>query len=322
MVRKLSRATRRHRAVQETEARHGDWRVELDNPLEAEHLEVQPVRSLFQRTRVHASYLRNVAVPYYGQNAYGSYGADVQDWVPAHGLKRLVRLALALLLLLPLSVVMVFALLMQLYHAASTISNIGFWLSVPVWFSLVGCLLFVSLKISLVLESALVYVYVLGHELTHALAALISFGKVQSVHVDRTGGYVETDADNLFIALSPYFVPLWMLCWLGVLFGVNYFIPFEAFDAWLYGGLGFWWTFHLYWTVWIIPREQPDMLENGLLFSMLLVMLANVGILVGILCCFGVVSLSGFVQDAKNCVNSLYGLFLYVGEWLVVILQL
>ncbi len=63
------------------------------------------------------------------------------------------------------------------------------------------------------------------------------------------------------------------------------------------------------------------MLENGLLFSMLLVMLTNVGILVGILCCFGVVSLHGFVQDVKSCANSLYELFSYIGEWLVVILQ-
>ena len=56
--------------------------------------------------------------------------------------------------------------------------------------------------------------------------------------------YVETDADRLFIALSPYFVPLWMLCWLGGVFVLNYFWPFEAYEAWFYGGLGFWWVFH------------------------------------------------------------------------------
>ena len=321
MSRKLSKGVRRRKSAQDADARHGDWRVELDNPWEAEHLEVQPVRNLFHRTMVHANYLRHVAVPYYGQGVYGGYGDEVQDWEPAHGLKRAVRLSIALLVLLPLSVVMVFALLMQLYHAAPTISDIGFWLSVPVWFTLVGALLFVSLKISLVLESALVYVYVLGHELTHALAALVSFGKVQSVHVDRSGGYVETDADNLFIALSPYFVPLWMLCWLGILFIINYFWPFEAYGAWFYAGLGFWWSFHLYWTVWIIPREQPDMLENGLLFSMLLVTLANVGILLGILCCFGVVSVSGFLQDFRACAYRLYELFAYVGEVLVSLLN-
>ncbi len=321
MVRRMVRGSRRCKSAQETDARHGDWRVELDNPLEAEHLAVRPVRSLFRKTRAHANYLRNVAVPYYGQEVYGDYGGDVQDWEPVHGLKRGVRLLLALFILLPLSVVLVFALLMQLYHAAPAMSDIGFWLSVPIWFSLMGCLLFISLKISLVLESALVYVYVLGHELTHALAALVSFGKVQSVHVDRSGGYVETDADNLFIALSPYFVPLWMLCWLGVLFCVNYCWPFESFGEWLYGGLGFWWTFHLYWTVWIIPREQPDMLENGLLFSMLLVMLANVGILVVILCCFGVINLSGFAQDVQACGYRLYALFAYVGEWLAMLLR-
>lgn len=316
MSRNTSRGVSRRHPSRAADARHGDWRVELENPLEAEHLEVVPVRSLFQRARAHANYLRNVAVPCYGQDVYGGYGGEVQDWEPAHGVKRVVRLALALLVLLPLSVVMVFALLMQLYHAAATIGDIGFWLSVPVWFTMVGCLLFVSLKISLVLETALVYVYVLGHELTHALAALVSFGKVQSVHVDTSGGYVETDADNLFIALSPYFVPLWMLCWLGGVYVVNYFFPFDAYREWFYAGLGFWWTFHLYWTGWIIPREQPDMLENGLLFSMLLVMLTNVGILLGILCCFGVVSVGGYVRELQDCAALLWELFCYVGAYI------
>lgn len=319
MGKRLVRSPRSRRQQRDEDARHGDWRVELDNPWEVEHLPVQPVRNLFQRTRAHANYLRNVAVPYYGQDIYGA--DDVQDWEPAHGLKRVVRLAIALLVLLPLSVVLVFALMMQLYHAAPTISDIGFWLSVPVWFSVVGALLFVSIKIALVLEAALVYVYVLGHELTHALAAWVSFGKVQSVHVDTSGGYVETDADNLFIALSPYFVPLWMLCWLGGVFVLNYFWPFEAYEAWFYGGLGFWWVFHLYWTVWIIPREQPDMLENGLVFSTLLIMLANIGILLGILWCFGVVSLGGFAQEFCHCLRLLQALFADVGEWLWLLLS-
>lgn len=316
MRRKLTRGVSRRKPGRDLDAGHGDWRVELDNPQEAEHLKVMPVRSLFRRTQAHANYLRNVAVPQYG-GAYGGYYDDeLQDWVPAHGLKRAVRLLVALLVLLPLSVISVFALMMQLYHAAPRFSDAGFWLSVPVWFTLVGGLLFASLKFSLVAESMLVYVYVLGHELTHALAAIVSFGRVQSVHVDMSGGYVETDADNLFIALSPYFVPLWMLCWLGVLYVLNFFFPFDSYGAWLYGGLGFWWVFHLYWTVWIIPREQPDMLENGLVFSMLLVMLVNIGILIGVLCCFGVVSAGGFLSDFRSCFWRLYELFADLAGWL------
>lgn len=289
---------------------HGDWRLEVHNPHEVEHLQMQPVRNLFHRTRARAQYLRNMAVADY------SYAGDsALDWQPAHGLKRAVRLFIALVVMLPLSVVMIFALLLQLYHAATSMRELSFWLSEPIWFTLMGGLLFASLKFSLIAEHILVYVYVLGHELTHALAALISFGKVQSVHVDMSGGYVETDADNLFIALSPYFVPLWMLCWMGGLYIVNYFYPFAGYAPWLYGGLGFWWVFHLYWTVWIIPREQPDMLENGLLFSILLTMLMNVGILLGILCCFDVVSFSGYVADFRACAGSLYDLISDLTRW-------
>lgn len=307
--RSTSAAARRRKPADASQ--HGDWRLEVRNPHEVEHLQLQPVRNLFHRTRARAQYLRNMAVADYSYT-----GAAVADWEPAHGLKRAIRLLLALLVMLPLSVVMIFALLLQLYHAAPTMGELSFWLSEPVWFTLMGGLLFASLKFSLVAEKILVYVYVLGHELTHALAALVSFGKVQSVHVDMSGGYVETDADNLFIALSPYFVPLWMLCWTGILFIANYFYPFGAYAPWFYGGLGFWWVFHLYWTVWIIPREQPDMLENGLVFSILLIMLMNVGILLGILCCFDVLSFEGYMADFSLCAQHLYALVRDCVSWL------
>lgn len=314
MKKRTLRDARRQR-VRSDESHHGDWRMKIRNPHEVEHLQMQPVHNLFHRTRAKTQYLRNVAVADY------SYASDaVADWTPAHGLKRAVRLILALFVMLPLSVVMIYALLIQLYHAAPAMRDINFWLSEPVWFTLMGACLFASLKFSLVAENMLVYTYVLGHELTHAIAALISFGRVQSVHVDMSGGYVETDADNLFIALSPYFVPLWMLCWLGGLYVVNYFFPFAAYAPWFYAGLGFWWLFHLYWTVWIIPREQPDMLENGLVFSLLLIMLMNVGILLGILCCFDVLSFSGYLHDFTVCATNLLTMVRELSSWLWAVL--
>lgn len=297
MTRRLIPSRRSKR--QQVKPDHGDWRVHLENPEEVAHMKMEPVHNLFDRTRLKVKYLSSLAATY--DYAY----EDDETWTPLQGARRWVRLLLALFVLLPLSVVMVFALLVQLYHAAPTMSTANFWLSEPVWFTLVGGAFFASLRFSTVADKLLVYAYVLGHELTHAIAAILSFGKVQSVHVDMSGGYVETDADNLFIALSPYFVPLWMLCWLGALFCVNYFWPFEEYQPWFYAGIGFWWVFHLYWTAWIIPREQPDLLENGLLFSMLVVMLMNIGILLLGLMGFGVVSFSGYVDDFVTCAQSL-----------------
>ena len=77
------------------------------------------------------------------------------------------KLLLILLLLLPLSVVMVFALMVQLHNAAPVVSNIDFWQSIPVWYSVLGALVFLSLKYFRLVEAILIYTYVLEHELTH-----------------------------------------------------------------------------------------------------------------------------------------------------------
>ncbi len=280
---------------------HGDWRMPLARPAEAEHLPTLPV-SVWKRMQLQVATWQEMECE--------------PTIVPISGRPRALRLALSLLLLLPLYIIMLFALAMQICDASSAVMNSAFWLRDPVWFSLVGAAGFVSLVIAKLAEPLLVYVYVLGHESTHALAALLSFGKVNAFHFDCDGGYVETDTDNLFIALSPYFVPFWMLVWMLLLWAGNALWPFPEYEAWFYGGFGFWWAFHLYWTFWVIPREQPDMLENGLLFSMLVILMTNMGVLLGILWCFGVITPGGYVEEMARCAQLLWNEFAAVGAWL------
>ncbi len=299
---------------------HGDWRLPLDHPEEAEHLPPQPL-TVWKKLRLRAEYLQTIPVGNVGLGQTDAAGSDV---IPLGGAVRYVRLALAWLVLLPLSVLMVYALLLHLYDAgSSTMGQKSFWLSVPVWYSLLGAGAFCSLIVSRIATPVLVYVYVLGHELTHAIAAKLCLGKVQTFKIDLNGGYVETDTDNLFIALSPYFVPLWMCCWLLVLWVANLVYPFPEWEAWFYAGFGFWWSFHLYWTAWVIPREQPDMLENGVLFSLLLIMIMNIGILLAVLYAFGVLSPSAYVrnflQAAQHMADSACALYAWLvdvaGNW-------
>ncbi len=300
---------------------HGDWRVSLDKPEEAEHLR-NPSVNVWRRTHVKVEMLQSAPWGMLAQhpvNEFYEEGARAEEEeppvVPISGWSRFLRLFVAWFLLLPLSVVMVFALMLQLYHAAPAMGNIGFWLSEPVWFSLLGALVFASLMLGRLAEPVLIYVYVLGHELTHALAAKLCGGKVQSFSIDFDGGYVETDTDNVFIALAPYFVPFWMLCWMLLLWLANLAYPFASYGPWFCAGFGFWWSFHLYWTVWVIPREQPDMLENGMVFSLLVVILMNIlGLLVA-LCCFGAISPIGYAHDLVHCAwricSSWSDMFLY-----------
>ena len=272
---------------------HGDWRIPLDKPEDAEHLPPQDM-GVWRKLKLRVAYWQ--AAP------AASHTASVQDdeppVVPVAGWTRALRLLLAWSVLLPLSILMVYALLLHLYHhAGATVGHKSFWLSVPVWYSLLGAGAFISLVISRVALPVMVYVYVVGHELTHAIAAKLCLGKVQTLSIDLNGGYVETDTDNLFIALSPYFVPLWMCIWLLFFWCINLLFPFPEWAAWFYAGFGFWWSFHLYWTIWVIPREQPDMLENGLLFSLLIVLVMNIGILLVVLYAFGVLSPVGYGHD-------------------------
>lgn len=296
---------RRHRRMPLPE--FGDWRVPLENPCEAEHL--QPLTlGLYRRLKVQAAVWQNT-IPVYQPEELG-------DCRPLSGMKGFVRRTIGLCVLLPLSVVMVYALLVQLHNAAPLVGDVAFWQSVPVWYSVLGALVFLSLKYFRLVDAVLVFCYVLGHELTHAIAALLCMGKVQAMSVNMEGGYVDTDTDNVFVALAPYFVPLWMLVWMGGLFVANWIYPFSAYLPWLYAGFGFWWCFHVYWTLWVIPREQPDLLENGVLFSFLIIMLANIAGLVLMLRCFGVISFHGYWQDFKRCAVEIYTTYHELALWL------
>ena len=289
-------------------AEFGDWRVPLQKPHEAEHLQPRPVR-VIRRLKVQAAYWESVEP---------MYAPEVDDELyEIHGWKRVIRLCIGCFLLLPLSVVMVFALMQQLYHAAPVVGDFHFWQSVQVWYTLLGVLVFSVLKYFRLVDPILVFTYVLGHELTHAIAALMCFGKVQALSVDIDGGYVDTDKDNLFVSLAPYFVPLWMLLWMAALFTANLVVPFEAYLQWLYAGFGFWWAFHVYWTLWVIPREQPDLLENGVVISFMIIMITNIVALLLILRCFGVISLRGYWQDFKYCAVEIYTTYHDLILWLI-----
>lgn len=296
MISRPKKAKRPHRRLPAPE--FGDWRVPVDKPHEVEHMKAPPL-GVVRRLRVQAAYWQNL------EPMYGAYDA-VDDWQPVHGWKRAVRLFIGTCLLLPLSVVMVYALMVQLYHAAPVVGDFDFWQSIPVWYSVLGALVFIAIKYFRLVDPILMFCYVLGHELTHALAALLCFGKVQALSVDLDGGYVDTDKDNLFISLSPYFVPLWMLAWLGGVYVLNWIFPFASYLPWFYAGFGFWWCFHVYWTLWIIPREQPDLLENGVVLSFMIIMLTNIVGLLLMLRCFGVISFRGYWHDFQTCAVEIY----------------
>ena len=160
-----------------------------------------------------------------------------------------------------------------------------FWKMPAFWYFATGAVLMTGWFFSGLLRSFFLYLYVLGHELTHILFIWEVRGRVSDWGVSLDGGYVTTDKTNIAIALSPYFVPLWSVVGVVIhgLLGLVIDLP-PASDKILFGFVGFFWAFHLLWTLWMIPRDQPDLRENGTFLSLVIIYLANQLVLAALLC--------------------------------------
>ena len=60
------------------------------------------------------------------------------------------------------------------------------------------------------------WIYVFGHELTHALWTWLFGGQVKKMKVSSSGGHVIISKTNFLIALAPYFFPLYAVIVVGV----------------------------------------------------------------------------------------------------------
>ena len=145
-----------------------------------------------------------------------------------------------------------------------------------------GFVLFLALWIFRIAPMRL---YVLGHELTHALCGLC-FGAIpKNLKVGLKGGSVELTKTNLLITLSPYFFPFWTaVVGLVALITRAFVAPLPCTNAWLFA-VGFTLALHVCFTLRAILQEQPDLQEYGYVFSYVLIWIFNVaGVIAWIVC--------------------------------------
>lgn len=117
--------------------------------------------------------------------------------------------------------------------------------------------------------------YVIGHELTHALFAVLSGGSIKALQASERGGRVTVTKSNFLITLAPYFFPLYtVLALLGygaaraagagaITMNIIIFLNGAAF------------SFHLALTFIFLHTDQSDIREQGALFSYPLIYLFN-----------------------------------------------
>lgn len=124
-----------------------------------------------------------------------------------------------------------------------------------------------------------VRLYVLAHELSHALAALTSGKRVRGIAVHRHGGHVEVSESSLWIALAPYMLPFYSLLLLlgtllaGLWLNLTHWLP------WLPLLLGITWSHHLCFTALTLSLGQSDLDDMGPLCAYPLILLGNLAFL-------------------------------------------
>lgn len=121
------------------------------------------------------------------------------------------------------------------------------------------------------------WIYVLGHELTHALWTWLFGGQVKRMKVTSKGGHVIISKTNFVIALAPYFFPLYVIIVI-VLFALGHLI-WGWPQVWFLLCVGAAYAFHLTLTFHVLRTQQSDITSQGYLFSAVVIFLGNVCVL-------------------------------------------
>jgi hypothetical protein len=198
--------------------------------------------------------------------------ADETFVVPVRWVKFVVGL-----FLLPLCYILTAAFFSALIQAAG---RPHFWVTPEFWFFSLGLICWLIVYFGL---PKWLTVYVFGHELTHALMVKIMGGRVSEFSVTRDGGYIVSSKINTWIALAPYFIPIYSVFVIIVYGLVSAFYDLqphaELATGILYGLLGFTWGFHASFTLSMIPRGQTDLAYGGTFFSLTIIYLMNLLVL-------------------------------------------
>ena len=173
-----------------------------------------------------------------------------------------------------------------MYDLLQTLANDKTWLMSPsLWGLLIGFALW--LLIYMVMPRPM-RTYVLAHELTHALWAWALGARVSGIKVGKSGGHVRLSHTNFLITLAPYFFPLYTVLVILLFFILGFFYEVGAFIPIWMGWIGLTWGFHFTFTLSTLKTRQPDIQENGRLFSYVIIYLFNLtGIAVWVLAVTG-----------------------------------
>lgn len=151
------------------------------------------------------------------------------------------------------------------------------------------------------------WIYVFGHELTHALWVWLFGGRVKRFKATANGGHIVADKVNFLIALAPYFFPVYATLLVGVFALGNALADWSRYRVWFHLLLGAAYAFHLTLTAQVLKTRQSDITRQGYLFSGVVIFLGNALVLM-----LGLPLLTGappLTEVAMNWLNNLLALY-------------
>ena len=169
------------------------------------------------------------------------------------------------------------------------------WAGEEFWFFSLGAVLWLIAFFGLPRP---ILIYVFGHELTHALWVWLMGGRVSRFRVSHDGGHIVTSKANFWIALAPYFFPIYSILAIAIYGALSLFLNMQPYGRVLYAAIGGTWAFHFTFTCWMIPKNQTDLSDQGTFFSLVVIYLMNLLLLsVMLILASSQISFAGFGAD-------------------------
>jgi len=124
-----------------------------------------------------------------------------------------------------------------------------------------------------------IWLYVVGHELTHVVWTWAFGGRVKKFRAGSSGGHVVVTRSNFLVALAPYFFPIYAVLLVLVFLAGHLLFDWRRFMVWFHVLVGAAYSFHLTLTAHALRTRQSDLTGQGYLFSAVVILLGNATVL-------------------------------------------
>ncbi|MDR0977725.1 MAG: hypothetical protein LBL71_01625 [Endomicrobium sp.] len=118
--------------------------------------------------------------------------------------------------------------------------------------------------------------YIFGHELSHAVAGFLSGAIIKKFKIGKNSGSVVITKSSIWIALAPYFFPIYTIVIIIVYVSLGWFIDIKQLYEYYIFLVGFSVSFYIALTIYILSVEQPDLEAYGTFFSYIVILALNI----------------------------------------------